>query len=615
MRSPWFLVGQRAAVADAMLPYGGYPDAGNPAHFGPVRTRMKGQIPWTLALACLGALPVAGWAAEHYRLEAPEAIVPLLRPYLPPESDSGIADDEAARIGLVRRLREQIIELLATEGYFSPVVNFDAGPGVPQVRVEPGPQARVASVELRFAGPLGEDAAFVVRRAQLREAWSLPVGEVFRQKAWSAAKDRLVQSVGTRDFAAARIAETLADVDPGTAQVHLHVTVDSGPAYSLGPVQVEGLGDYDAGLVARYHNLREGEPYDEERLLGAQVALQNTPYFSAVEVEVARDAADPTHAPVLIRVVEAKPRRISGGVGYSSNTGARAEVGYRDANLFGRAWQLNSGIRVEQLRRAAFADVMFPPTAEGVRYSVGGIAEYSRISGLGTNRQALGVARARSRGNIETRIGLSLQREVRSAEGGPPDTRQALALNWAWTRRQVDSVLDPRRGFVFGVQFGGATRALLSDANFVRSQGRVGFWWPLSSRDVLALRAEAGYTAARSRSHVPEEFLFRTGGAQTVRGYSYQGLGVREGSAVVGGRYMSVASAELTHWLNERWGVAGFVDGGNAADDVTEGFFHLKLGVGVGARWRSPAGPLAFDLAYGRSDKRVRPHISIAIAF
>jgi translocation and assembly module TamA len=59
--------------------------------------------------------------------------------------------------------------------------------------------------------------------------------------------------------------------------------------------------------------------------------------------------------------------------------------------------------------------------------------------------------------------------------------------------------------------------------------------------------------------------------------------------------------------------VAGFVDAGNAADDRLT--FRLLPGYGAGARWRSPAGPLAVDLAYGQEERKLRLHLSIAVAF
>jgi translocation and assembly module TamA len=59
--------------------------------------------------------------------------------------------------------------------------------------------------------------------------------------------------------------------------------------------------------------------------------------------------------------------------------------------------------------------------------------------------------------------------------------------------------------------------------------------------------------------------------------------------------------------------VATFIDAGDAADSRQE--FDLKVGTGVGARWRSPAGPIALDLAWGHDEQRFRVHFSVAIAF
>jgi translocation and assembly module TamA len=41
----------------------------------------------------------------------------------------------------------------------------------------------------------------------------------------------------------------------------------------------------------------------------------------------------------------------------------------------------------------------------------------------------------------------------------------------------------------------------------------------------------------------------------------------------------------------------------------------LAVGYGVGARWRSPAGPLGIDLAYGQREGKLRLDFSLAIPF
>jgi translocation and assembly module TamA len=118
---------------------------------------------------------------------------------------------------------------------------------------------------------------------------------------------------------------------------------------------------------------------------------------------------------------------------------------------------------------------------------------------------------------------------------------------------------------------------------------------------------------SRTRQGIPSSFLFRTGGDQTVRGYAFESLGVKQGDAVVGGRYLAVASVEHTHWFGASWGLAGFVDAGNAWDRGTP--FHAAVGYGAGARFRTPVGPIRIDIAYGRDTRKVRLHFSAGFTF
>ena len=59
--------------------------------------------------------------------------------------------------------------------------------------------------------------------------------------------------------------------------------------------------------------------------------------------------------------------------------------------------------------------------------------------------------------------------------------------------------------------------------------------------------------------------------------------------------------------------MAAFVDSGNAADKIDE--FKFATGYGVGARVKTPIGPLRLDLAYGKEAREVRIHFSAGLAF
>ncbi|TXG88676.1 MAG: outer membrane protein assembly factor [Zoogloea sp.] len=549
-------------------------------------------------------------------LQVPDALRPLLEKHLDfLELAPDQLLDAGGRVALMRRARKEIREMLATEGYFSPTIERkDLEDGRLLVVVTPGGRTHISSVDLRFTGDLtGGEGDRPARLAALRNAWGLQAGQPFRQADWDAAKQRLLDALSTREYAAASIVDSQAVINPDTASAELKVEVDSGPVFRFGPMEVSGLADYDASLVERYRPPERGEPYSQERLLRFQTALQNTSYFASVVVDIDRSTPTPEAVPVRVMVIEAKPRRIGFGSGISSNTGYRVETSYRDAHFMGQPWTLVSGVRVEQRRQLGYADVFLPPSLSGHLDSFGVLAEHTNISGLQTQRQSIGVVRTIPRGSMENRLALNFQHEILTPEGSLRSSRSALTANWSWTYRAVDNILDPRHGQVVNFQLGGASRAFLSDRNFVRLYGRYQHFFPVGERDVLILRAEGGMTLAASRDGVPQDFLFRTGGAQTVRGYAYQSLGVTEGSATVGGRYLAVTSAEYVHWYEGNWGVAAFVDAGNANDERE--LFKMNLGYGVGPRWRSPAGPIAVDLAYGQSDHRVRLQFAVAIAF
>jgi translocation and assembly module TamA len=601
-------------------------------------------------------------------IDAPEPLRALLRANLTlPEPDELVTDGAVNLPTLPKAAIEQALELAATEGYFSPnfklVRDSERGAsGGLRLIVDAGKRSVIGTVGIFFAGDITDVSAAAdnanakqARMKQLREDWLLPASSPFRQADWAEAKRVLLQNLFAEDYPTAVIVNSLADVDSENAVVNLWVELDSGPAYRLGALQVEGLKTYHQNLIDRYNQIYIGERYSQQRLLEFQRALQNTPYFSSVLVDIDLDskfdptaptvapapapaASKPISVPVRVRVTEAQTKRLSLSAGFSSNNGGRGEVIYRDANILDRGWLLAVGLRADRISQLGYADINFPITSKGYRDSFGVLAERSRNQGLTTTRQGVGVARAQNRGIIETRLSLAFQREQRDIDPNlAPDAvpvnnapRDALALNYSWTWRNVDNVLDPRSGQVINAQIGGGAKALLSDQNFLRGIFKIQQYWTVFKRDLFTMRFEGGITGAESRIGVPEEFLFRAGGAQSIRGYSYQSIGVSEGNAKVGGRYLVAGTAEYVHWLGAsttgpsntqstsqstpKWGVAVFYDVGRATDSPKD-LFPLLSGVGAGARWRSPAGPLALDLAYSVRDRKVRPVFSISIAF
>ena len=578
-------------------------------------------------LALVANLPTPGLAADtlppaqaspRLELRAPAALQSLLQRYLelPAAPAQG---DEHARAAVMSQIRADVGELLATEGYYTPRLDWEDT----ALRLTPGERTTVSQVRIDFAGELADPSPersdsrglpLKERRQQLVNAWTLKVGEAFRSDDWQDAKTALLAEVANQDFAAARIDASRAEVDPASTQARLSITLDSGPAYRFGPLRITGLQRYSANLIERLLPFAPGAPYNRDKLLSLQSRLQNTPWFQSVTVEPLLENANPEALPILVSVRELPAKSVAFGLGYGTNTGARGEVNFQHHDLFHRAWDFKSGLRHEQKRQTLYADLSLLPSPSGYRQNFGSQLEYSDIEGLKTERILLSTRRSRTLGQIETRLGLEWQREIQRPLDAVAEIDRALLLDWHWLKRAVDDKLDPRAGYILELRIGGASRRLLSSRDFLRSQLRYQQWWPLSPRDIISLRGELGLTAAASSDGIPQDYLFRAGGAQSVRGYAYHSLGVREGSAIVGGRALNTASIEYTHWLQDSsWGMAGFIDAGDAADSWQE--LKPMLGYGLGARWKSPAGPLALDLARGQQGNGWRLHFALSMAF
>jgi len=567
------------------------------------------------ALAFAGLLSALPAFAEVPRLVAPEEVRALLTSFLE-RPELGDATEEAA---FARRAQREAASLLATEGYFSPRVELRRDGGELVLLVDPGERSLIGEVHLELLGELSE-----ARRESLIAGWRLKPTQAFRQSEWDEAKHALLSDLLAVEHAGARLRETRAEVDPAARRVDLYVVAEAGPRYRFGELKISGLQRYPATLVARFNDsVKLGENYREDRLLALQNALQSTPYFSSASVTLQRadDAADAPPvasdavltAPVLVRLRERSPYQVSLGGGYSTNTGLRMEATYRNSDVFSRAWELQSGLRVEQLRQTAYADLFFPPDERRRRDGLGTSFEESDIAGLAIRRFAVGAMRVQQRGSVEQRLSVNWQEEKRLPDGAPESASRALTALLAWTWRRAIDPLDPAEGVSLQVQLGGGSRRLLSDQDFLRTHLRYSQGIPLSARDALLLRGEVGATLAPSRVGIPQDFLFRAGGSNSVRGYAYQSLGVREGTATVGGRYLLTMSLEYLHWLSANWGAALFFDAGDAFDERRAR--QLAAGYGVGARWRSPAGPLGIDLAWGQRVGKLRLDFSLAIPF
>ncbi len=256
---------------------------------------------------------------------------------------------------------------------------------------------------------------------------------------------------------------------------------------------------------------------------------------------------------------------------------------------------------------------MQPANASGWIGTLGARREAHRHRGAGhEDREFAGTRWHTLDERRERALSATYYLDDQQPDGAPSSRSHALYVEAEQYVRDVDQLLAPTRGWMASVQVGGGIPGV-STRGFGRAIGRFVAWVPVDPVVQLNFRADAGAVFAPTRDGIPSTLLFRTGGDTTVRGYAFESLGVQQGNAVVGGRYYAVGSVEAIRWIGELWGLAAFVDAGNATDSVSD--FHLAVGYGAGVRVRTPLGPFRLDVAYGQDVHEVRLHFSVGLSF
>ncbi|HYD96257.1 MAG TPA: autotransporter assembly complex family protein [Noviherbaspirillum sp.] len=575
------------------------------------------------ALLLLFSLPAAAYRVE---IDAPKPLKGVLEQFLDLARYADREDLTPDQLDfMVARAPEQVAKLAATEGFFSTSteVNVEAQSGetVVRVAVAAGPRTIVSEVDIKVEGSASERSPEQVE--QVQESWSLNRGDAFRQEEWEEAKQRGLQILQRRRYAAAAIASSEARILADEHAAELGVTYDSGPVFTFGALQISGTARYPESIVRNVSPLREGEEYSADKLLEFQRQVLRTPYFSNAVIDIARDPAQADLAPVSVRVTEFPAQRVRAGAGYTTDTGAHLDARYSHNNLFDRAWVLDTQATVEQRRQLGALELALPPGRNAFVNSLHGSIERTTLEGVELRSRRAGVRRTRNTDIRDLSYSLEYYRDELERIGGAPLPRdvvvspgahQALVLGLTKTRRQVDNPAFPRKGRIVTLQAGIAVKGLLTDQTFLRGYGRLREFIPVGSRDLVILRAELGAVVSKGgNTAIPASLLFRAGGTDSVRGYAFQSIGNERDGTVYPTRFLATGGAEYQRWPTERWGGAVFYDVGMASDRWNEReLFHA---VGVGARMRSPVGRVNVDLAYGLRDGTIRPHVSLGVAF
>ncbi|MEO7326211.1 MAG: autotransporter assembly complex family protein [Dokdonella sp.] len=600
----------------------------------PTARHARAQRCRALVFACL-SMSVMPAVAAHISAEVDGVEGPL--------KDAVVAGLEVAQYGQrdvtsaqARRLYEhaeqQSRSALEPYGYYSVQVQGElkeAGDNyIAVLHVVPGDAVKINTLDIKLDGDA--DGQFAVQKAV---ASFLPAkGQPLDHAAYEKSKATVQAALFGSGYLDAELVTHQVEVTRSANVADVHLAWKVGPRYRLGATTFEG-GQFPDEFMQRYVPWHVGDFYTQEQLLSFQQRLIDADYFSIAQVQPDTENAHDGIVPIKVVLAPAKRTIYTGGVfiGTDTGPGVRGGIERRWINLRGHKLKLEA-IVAERLKTAsALYQIPLPgPNNHSLNFGANFRDENTDTS---TSR-TLGLAATDAslwRGWTRT-LGLKFLTgdfEVANIEGSTTMLYPEISLS----RKRADDPIFVRRGWSLTLAARSGLEGVLSDTSFAQISADAKWIRGIGDHARFIARGSFGATKVGDFEKLPPELRFFAGGDRSIRGYSFQTIGaplpddqIAQAQArcaafpkrtcqtlVIGGKNLAVASAEYEYYFKPNWGIATFIDTGDAFSSF--GDYRQKIGTGFGLRWRSPVGMVRADLGFpvnkSETDSTVELHIVI----
>jgi translocation and assembly module TamA len=519
---------------------------------------------------------------------------------------------------LFRRVPGEVSDALRPYGYYEPKVSTRLDPEDKDrnwrvhISIELGEPVLLQTVHVEVQGAGADDPLFT----RVAEAPALRRGEPLRHGDYEQLKSELQATAITYGYLDARLLRNELQVDPQAHVATVLLVLQSGPRYHFGATQIEQAA-IRPELAKRYLRYAEGEPYDAGKLLRTQFALDDSQYFSTVELVPGARDPETLAVPLTIRASSAR-NSYSIGPGYGTDTGARITIGalIPHVNQLGHRLRVLAQVSQTLQNYNVRYDMPFgDPVLEKFSLQFLTQTQY-RSSGVDTREVAFRPSLTQSLGRWQRELFVSFahettfERDLAPGFTDLPHTDDLIVPGVTYARVPVGYLGEDLFSRSLYVELTGSNSALRSKANFLRIDIQAEGVLDLSSNWHLLLRGEAGTSAVNNFDLLPAAYRFFAGGDRSVRGFALDGLSPVAAYNVldntgpapvpgtiaerVGGRHLLTGTVEFERDLPRKLGAAVFVDAGNAFNRIGD---PLALSVGVGLRWRLPVVSVGLDVA------------------
>jgi len=402
-------------------------------------------------------------------------------------------------------------------------------------------------------------------------------------------------------------------------KAYINLIINEGEISYTGKVIIRGNQKTKDKVIMREMALKEGEPYSYDELVRIRERLSKLGIFDEVSI----DLVDPFEEDgkvirdTLITIKEASAGTVDVAIGYSDYERLRGSLEIDYQNLGGYNRQI--GLRVEmsnvQERYSLnFKDPWFF-NKPNLPFNLSLINEKRRAINLDTKETLYKLRKlsliAGTEREIRNKLKAGINYEyssVKTTDVEPgviltrddTETVDISSISSSIFYDTRDNPFDPASGSLSGIVLKVASKALLSEAEFIKGIFQSSWYIGLKRGVVFAFSIKAGIAHSFGETkELPLIERFFLGGRTSVRGYSQDTLGPKgENDVPTGGNVFTLVNTEVRIPLKKGFGIATFVDAGNVWRSIDDFEPELRYTAGVGLRYRTPIGPLRIDYGY-----------------
>lgn len=539
--------------------------------------------------------------------------------------------DPANGAQLNRRIVEDtalLDQMLRNEGYYDATLVSDLRRNGDRLNIvfaiQPGPRYTYSAVNL-----IGLDAAGPVESVRLLPTYGIDPGEPITADGIIKAQASMTSEMEENGYPFAMVGEELVTIDHDVRTGVLDQPVTPGARLRFGAVIADDGGLLGARHLQRIARFEPGEWYRASSLEDLRRAIIATGLVSSVNITPVANP-DGTSVDTRVAITPGPLRTLSGGIGYSSGEGFRAEASWEHRNFFPPEGALIlRGVAGTQEQLA------------GITFRRNNFRERDRVLTLQAlashlNRDAFDARTALLSARLEQTTTLIYQKLwswsagaelIATSERSFDPVRNAdvrleyfiAGVNGLATYDRSNDLLDPTRGFRLTARLAPEFSFQGAPFGYVRAQLDGSMYHPFSQRVVLAGRVRVGTIWGAPASAIAPSRRYYAGGGSSVRGYGYQQVGPQDiNGDPIGGKSLLEVAVEARIRLGT-FSIVPFVDAGNISDSSLPGIGNLRVGAGIGVRYHSNFGPIRVDLGTPLNprpgDSRIGVYVSLGQAF